>query len=139
MNHRSVVVLGRAQLRRLDNAERMNALRILTNHIVPNRREEVREPNRAGDAADFQYSRCRTGRSASAKIRVGELKDDEEDRAPPVWGGIVPILTQVGRPIDDGRVRAGRGHRICRGSSGRQRRRPDATWPDPTSPAAARA
>ncbi len=104
MNYRSVVVLGRAQLV-TDNTERMNALRIITNQIVPNRWEEVRGAQRAGDAPDLGPHAAARG-SASAKIRVGEPKDDEEDYALPVWGGIVPISTQVGRPIDDGRVRA---------------------------------
>ena len=36
MNYRSVVVLGRAQLI-TDYVERLEALRVLTNHIVPNR------------------------------------------------------------------------------------------------------
>ena len=103
MNYRSVVVLGRAQLV-TDDAERMNALRILTNHIVPNRWEEVREPNEL----EMRQTSVLTLplEEVSAKIRVGEPKDDEEDYALPVWGGIVPISTQVGRPIDDGRVRA---------------------------------
>jgi nitroimidazol reductase NimA-like FMN-containing flavoprotein (pyridoxamine 5'-phosphate oxidase superfamily) len=103
MNYRSVVVLGRAQLV-TDPAERMDALRTLTNHIVPNRWEEVREPNEL----EMRQTAVLTLplEEVSAKIRVGEPKDDEEDYALPVWGGIVPISTQVGRPIDDSRVRA---------------------------------
>jgi nitroimidazol reductase NimA-like FMN-containing flavoprotein (pyridoxamine 5'-phosphate oxidase superfamily) len=102
MNYRSVVVLGRAQLI-TDDAERMDALRILTNHIVPNRWEEVREPNEL----EMRQTAVLTLplEEVSAKIRVGEPKDDEEDYALPVWGGIVPVSTHVGQPIDDGRVR----------------------------------
>lgn len=102
MNYRSVVVLGRAQLV-TDDAERMDALRILTNHIIPNRWEEVREPN------ELEMRQTAVLRlpleEVSAKIRSGEPKDDEEDYALPVWGGIVPVSTQVGQPVGDGRVR----------------------------------
>src|SRR3569833_727471 len=44
MNYRSVTVLGRARLVS-DLAERLRALRVITDLIVPNRWEEVREPN----------------------------------------------------------------------------------------------
>jgi uncharacterized protein len=102
MNYRSVVVLGRARLV-TDEAERMDALRTLTNHIVPNRWEEVREPNEL----EMRQTAVLTLplEEVSAKVRTGEPKDDEEDYALPVWGGIVPISTQAGLPIDDGRVR----------------------------------
>ena len=102
MNYRSVVVLGRAQLV-TDHAERMHALHVLTNHIVPNRWEEVREPNEL----EMRQTAVLTLalEEVSAKIRVGEPKDDEEDYALPVWAGTVPIATQMGQPIDDGRVR----------------------------------
>jgi len=102
MNYRSVVVLGRAQLV-IDDAERMRALHVLTNHIVPNRWEEVRQPNEL----EMRQTAVLTLplEEVSAKIRVGEPKDDEEDYALPVWGGIVPISTHVGQPTGDGRVR----------------------------------
>jgi nitroimidazol reductase NimA-like FMN-containing flavoprotein (pyridoxamine 5'-phosphate oxidase superfamily) len=102
MNYRSVVVLGRAQLV-TDHAERMHALHVLTNHIVPNRWEEVREPNEL----EMRQTAVLTLalEEVSAKIRVGEPKDDEEDYALPVWAGTVPIAIRTGQPIDDGRVR----------------------------------
>ena len=104
MNYRSVVVLGRAQLI-TDEAERMRALHTLTNHIVPNRWEEVRAPNEL----EMRQTAVLTLplEEVSAKIRVGEPKDDEEDYALPIWGGIVPISTQAGQPMGDGRVHAG--------------------------------
>jgi uncharacterized protein len=102
MNYRSVVVLGQAQLV-TDDTERMDALRTITNHIVPNRWEEVREPNELEMRQTAVLALPLE--EVSAKVRVGEPKDDEEDYALPVWGGIVPISTQVGQPIDDGRLR----------------------------------
>ena len=101
MNYRSVVVLGRAQLV-TDHAERIEALRILTNHIIPNRWEEVREPNEL----EMRQTAVLTLplEEVSAKVRTGKPNDDEEDYALPVWAGIVPISMQVGQPTGDGRV-----------------------------------
>ena len=102
MNYRSVVVLGRAQLI-TDDAERLAALHVLTNHIIPNRWEEVREPNEL----EMRQTAVLTLplEEVSAKIRVGNPNDDDEDYALPIWAGIVPISTRVGQPADDGRVR----------------------------------
>src|SRR5215469_18597843 len=44
LNYRSVVILGKARLV-TDPTEKMQALRCFTNHLVPNRWEEVRSPN----------------------------------------------------------------------------------------------
>jgi hypothetical protein len=97
-----VVVLGRALLV-TDHAERLQALRALTNHIVPGRWEEVREPN------ELEMRQTTVLmlplEEVSAKIRVGLPNDDDEDYALPVWAGIVPISNQVGPPRDDGRLR----------------------------------
>jgi nitroimidazol reductase NimA-like FMN-containing flavoprotein (pyridoxamine 5'-phosphate oxidase superfamily) len=102
MNYRSVVALGRARLV-TDHAERMEALRRLTNHIVPNRWEEVREPNEL----EMRQTAVLTLplEEVSAKIRVGQPNDDAEDYALPVWAGIVPISLQAGEPTGDGRLR----------------------------------
>jgi hypothetical protein len=86
-----------------DPAERLQALRALTNHIVPGRWEEVREPNEL----EMRQTAVLTLplEEVSAKVRVGLPNDDEEDYARPVWAGTVPISMQVGPPLDDGRVR----------------------------------
>jgi hypothetical protein len=38
---------------------------------------------------------------ASAKIRSGGPKDDEEDYKLPIWAGVVPLHMQIGAPIAD--------------------------------------
>jgi hypothetical protein len=43
----------------------------------------------------------------SAKIRTGPPVDDEEDYDLPVWAGVVPVATVVGRPDPDPRLREG--------------------------------
>jgi nitroimidazol reductase NimA-like FMN-containing flavoprotein (pyridoxamine 5'-phosphate oxidase superfamily) len=104
MNYRSVVVLGRARLV-ADSEEKVAALRCITNHIVPDRWQEVREPT----ARELQGTAvlALTIEEASAKVRTGPPIDDEEDYALPVWAGVVPIAMEVGAPVDDGRVPSG--------------------------------
>jgi nitroimidazol reductase NimA-like FMN-containing flavoprotein (pyridoxamine 5'-phosphate oxidase superfamily) len=101
MNYRSVVVLGRAHLV-TDPDERLVALRTLTNHLVPGRWEELREPN------DLELKQTMVLtlplEEVSAKVRTGPPVDEEEDYAAPVWAGVVPMSTQLGESIPDGRV-----------------------------------
>ena len=101
MNYRSVVVLGRARLV-TEPEERMQALRTLTNHLVPERWDEVREPN------DLELKQTMVLalplEEVSAKVRKGPPVDDDEDYATPVWAGVVPISTRLGDPIPDDRV-----------------------------------
>jgi nitroimidazol reductase NimA-like FMN-containing flavoprotein (pyridoxamine 5'-phosphate oxidase superfamily) len=42
-------------------------------------------------------------REASAKVRAGGPKDDEEDYALPIWAGVIPLRTNALKPIDDER------------------------------------
>ena len=101
MNYRSVVVLGRAHLV-TELEERLEALRTLTNHLVPHRWEELREPN------DLELKQTMVLtlplKEVSAKVRTGPPVDEEEDYAAPVWAGVVPIITQIGEAIPDGRL-----------------------------------
>jgi nitroimidazol reductase NimA-like FMN-containing flavoprotein (pyridoxamine 5'-phosphate oxidase superfamily) len=101
MNYRSVVVLGKAWLV-TDPDEKRNALRSFTNHILPGRWEEVRQPTEQELKATSVLSL--TLDEVSAKVRTGPPIDDEEDYAFPVWAGVVPIRTQVGQPVPDARV-----------------------------------
>lgn len=101
MNYRSVVVMGRASLL-TEPTERLEALRTLTNHLVPGRWEEVRETN------DLELKQTMVLvlplEEVSAKVRTGPPVDEEEDYAAPVWAGVVPISTQLGDAIPDDRV-----------------------------------
>jgi nitroimidazol reductase NimA-like FMN-containing flavoprotein (pyridoxamine 5'-phosphate oxidase superfamily) len=101
MNYRSVVILGRARLVS-EPAERLEALRTMTNHMVPQRWEELRAPNELELKQTLVLALPLE--EVSAKVRVGPPVDDEEDYASPVWAGVVPIHTQLGEPIADGRV-----------------------------------
>jgi uncharacterized protein len=101
MNYRSVTVLGRARLV-AEETEKMEALRVITDHIVPGRWDEVRGPNELEMKQTVVLALPLE--EVAAKVRVGPPVDDEEDYALPIWAGIVPIHTQLGAPVADGRV-----------------------------------
>jgi nitroimidazol reductase NimA-like FMN-containing flavoprotein (pyridoxamine 5'-phosphate oxidase superfamily) len=101
LNYRSVVVLGQARLVQ-DPEERLRALRLITDHAVPNRWEEVRGPN---ELELKQTSVLALPlQEVSAKVRTGPPVDDEEDYSLPIWAGVVSLETHLGRAISDGRV-----------------------------------
>jgi nitroimidazol reductase NimA-like FMN-containing flavoprotein (pyridoxamine 5'-phosphate oxidase superfamily) len=104
MNYRSVVVLGKARV--VDDAdEKREALRCFTNHIVPGRWEEVRQPTVQELKATSVLALALD--EVSAKVRTGPPVDDEEDYALPVWAGVVPLHTEFGAPLADERLAAG--------------------------------
>jgi hypothetical protein len=105
MNYRSVVVLGKATLVD-DPAEKLAALRILSEHILPGRWDDSRQPNERELKAT---SVLRVPiEEFSAKVRQGPAIDDEEDYSFPTWAGVIPLEMVAGAPIDDGRLEAGR-------------------------------
>jgi len=104
MNYRSVTVLGRARLV-ADVEEKLQALRVITDHIVPQRWDEVREPNELEMRQTVVLALALE--EVAAKVRVGPPVDDEEDYSMPVWAGVVPIHTRLGEPVADGRVLPG--------------------------------
>jgi uncharacterized protein len=101
MNYRSVTVLGRARLV-AEHAEKIEALRVITDHIVPGRWDEVRGPNELEMKQTMVLALPLE--EVAAKVRMGPPADDEEDYALPIWAGVVPIHTQLGDPVGDGRV-----------------------------------
>ncbi len=101
MNYRSVVVLGKGRMV-TDPDEKTEALRCFTNHIVPGRWEEVRQPT--GQELKSTAVLALPLNEASAKVRTGPPLDDEEDYALPVWAGVVPVRTALGEPLPDARL-----------------------------------
>ncbi len=98
VNYRSVVVVGRAEVVE-DSSEKMEALRAFTEHIVPGRWDEVREPSR-GEMNATLVLRLPL-EEASAKVRTGPPVDDEEDMALPVWAGELPLRMVASEPVAD--------------------------------------
>jgi nitroimidazol reductase NimA-like FMN-containing flavoprotein (pyridoxamine 5'-phosphate oxidase superfamily) len=104
MNYRSVVILGTARLV-TDPAEKMEALRCLTNHMVPGRWEEVRQPSEKEMLSTSVLALPLE--EASAKVRSGPPLDLEDDWSSPVWAGVVPVLTHLGEPVPDSHLLPG--------------------------------
>ncbi len=105
MNYRSVVVLGKAVAIE-DREKKLAALRTVSEHILPGRWEEVRQPTdkelKATAVLQLPIDEF------SAKIRQGPPIDDEEDYSFPTWAGVIPLMMVAGTPIDDPRREAGR-------------------------------
>ena len=105
MNYRSVVVFGRATPVE-DPAAKVEALRALSEHMIPGRWDDVREPTERELQQTTVLLLPLT--EASAKVRTGPPLDDEEDYALPVWAGVIPLRLTAGAPVDDPGVHAGR-------------------------------
>jgi nitroimidazol reductase NimA-like FMN-containing flavoprotein (pyridoxamine 5'-phosphate oxidase superfamily) len=104
MNYRSVLVLGKAALVD-DPEEKIQALRLLSEHILPGRWADSRQPNERELKAT---SVLRVPiEEFSAKVRIGPPIDDEEDYSFPTWAGVVPLEMTAGAPINDPRLLAG--------------------------------
>ena len=98
MNYRSVVIFGRAKTIG-GEAEKLNALKAFTEHIVPSRWAEVRPPNEKELKATTVLRLPL--KEASAKVRAGGPVDDAADRDLCVWAGVIPLKIAAGKPIDD--------------------------------------
>jgi nitroimidazol reductase NimA-like FMN-containing flavoprotein (pyridoxamine 5'-phosphate oxidase superfamily) len=100
MNYRSVVILGTAMLVD-DAAEKLAALRALSEHIIPGRWDDSRQPNEKELKATSVLRLPIT--EFSAKVRIGPAVDDEEDYSFPTWAGVIPLDVTVGSAIRDER------------------------------------
>jgi len=104
MNYRSVVILGSARV--VDEpAEKLEALRRLSEHIIPERWQDTRFPNeRELKATTILRLPIE---EFSAKVRQGPVVDDAEDMFYPTWAGILPLPVIPGTPIPDEKLGAG--------------------------------
>src|SRR6516162_963585 len=98
VNYRSVVVLGTARLVE-DPAEKMEALRLFTDHVMKGRWEEIRWPNEQEMKATTVLALPLE--EVSAKVRTGGPIDDEADYTLPVWAGVLPLETVAKAPEPD--------------------------------------
>jgi nitroimidazol reductase NimA-like FMN-containing flavoprotein (pyridoxamine 5'-phosphate oxidase superfamily) len=104
MNYRSVVIFGKAELIE-KKEEKSEALKLFTEHLIPDRWDYIREPNelelKATTVLNLPIE------EASAKIRTGDPVDDEEDYKLDVWAGVIPLKITAGNPIDDKKLKDG--------------------------------
>jgi hypothetical protein len=98
MNYRSVVVLGSA--RRLEGDDELDGLRVITEHLLPGRWADCRQPSAKERAATMVLALSLD--ECSVKVRSGgpeEAPGDEDDPAlAHVWAGEVPIRESFGVP-----------------------------------------
>ncbi len=101
MNYRSVVIFGRASLVQ-DSTEKIEALRVLVEHVVPGRWAHVRPPSpqelKATSVLAIPLE------EVSAKVRTGPPLDDDANYALPVWAGVLPLRLTPGEPVADERL-----------------------------------
>jgi uncharacterized protein len=98
MNYRSVIILGTATLVN-DPAEKLAALRALSEHILPHRWDDSLQPNekelKATSVLRLPINEF------SAKVRVGPPVDNAEDYSFETWAGVIPLEMNSGAPIRD--------------------------------------
>ncbi len=104
INYRSVVLFGRGRLIEAEG-EKLEALEVLTEHILRGRWRDARQPNR--QELDATSVVAIDIESASAKIRTGPPVDDEEDYQLPTWAGVIPLRQQALEPVADPRLGSG--------------------------------
>jgi len=96
LNYRSVVVFGRPRVVD-DPDERVTAFAAITEHLLPGRWDEARQPSPKEDAGTKLLAIDLD--EASAKVRTGPPGDDEGDLGSGIWAGVIPVRIVAGPPI----------------------------------------
>lgn len=104
VNYRSVVIFSTAE-QVTDENELYKALEVFTNKMQPGRWDDVRKPS-SGEWKSTLVLSFRL-EEASAKVRVGPPKDDEEDYSLDVWAGVVPLTLQRLNALPDPLLKPG--------------------------------
>jgi nitroimidazol reductase NimA-like FMN-containing flavoprotein (pyridoxamine 5'-phosphate oxidase superfamily) len=105
-NYRSVILYGQGT-ELTDPDERLHAMEVLTNRILPGRWNESRQPSPKELKATLMVSLPIT--EGAAKVRSGPPIDEDEDYATDYWAGLIPLQTQVLPPVSDPLLKAGIG------------------------------
>jgi len=101
MNYRCAMVFGTAT--RLSGQAEADALKVVTEHLMPGRWDDARQPTtkelKATMTLSLPLDEC------SVKISEGppdDLDEDlESDAGKTIWAGHIPIFEQLGVPIPD--------------------------------------
>jgi uncharacterized protein len=96
MHYRSVMVLGRCVV--LRGAEKEAALERVTEHLLPGRWPQARQPSPKELAATMVLALPLD--ETSVKVSDGPPDDPDDDVRLPVWAGTVPIREVFGEPVD---------------------------------------
>ncbi|KAA1243444.1 pyridoxamine 5'-phosphate oxidase family protein [Aquimarina sp. RZ0] len=97
-NYRSVTIFGKVRLVD-DPYEKMNALKCILNHMIPDHWENIRQPN----TKEFNATLVMAIKidTASAKVRAEGVVDEKEDYELPIWAGVVPIRQIACTPVSE--------------------------------------
>jgi uncharacterized protein len=104
VNYRSVVFFAKGR-KVTDEKELYDSLEVFTNKMCPGRWDDIRKPNSTEWKGTMVIAFELT--EASAKVRTGGPKDDEEDYDLNVWAGVQPVKLTRGALIADDRLKAG--------------------------------
>ncbi|KAL1970043.1 hypothetical protein VTN77DRAFT_6448 [Rasamsonia byssochlamydoides] len=101
-NYRSAVLHGYAKLV-TDEEEKLYAMKLITNSVVPNRWDNSRVPPDSSELASTAILKVKVV-DGSGKIRDGGVSDERKDiqneeTTGRVWTGVVPVWETFGEPI----------------------------------------
>ena len=103
MHYRSAVLFGCCAA--LEGEEKVSALDVLTDALIPGRVAEVRRPSAKELAATLVLRM--TVEDWSIKVSDGQPDDLAEDVAGPAWAGVVPLVSRYGPAQDAPDLRPG--------------------------------
>lgn len=95
MNYRSAVIFGCGEV--VIGDEKVSLLDAFTEHLIPGTANDYR-PMLPKEIKATELIRIPLN-EASAKIRIGDPNDDDEDISLDHWAGVIPLTTTVGTPI----------------------------------------
>jgi hypothetical protein len=86
-----------------DPAEKLWAMELITNSVLPNRWTNTRVPPNAAEMSSTQILRVSI-HSGSAKVREGVPNDEKadlenEELLNEVWTGVIPVYERFGAPV----------------------------------------
>jgi hypothetical protein len=101
-NYRSAILFGYASLV-TETDEKLWAMELITNSVVPDRYENTRIPPNGAEMQSTQILKVFID-SGSAKVREGVPNDSNEDMEDEevvgkVWTGVLPLYEQFGEPV----------------------------------------
>ncbi len=98
VNYRSAMVFGKVSALTEDE-DKLEGLKSIINHFVPNRWEHCRTPNRK----ELNATRVLeiSIETASAKIADSPPTDQEADLSLDYWAGTIPVRTVYEQPVPD--------------------------------------
>lgn len=101
-NYRSAILFGHATIV-TDPEEKLYALELVTNSVVPGRWNNSRLPATSAELSSTGVLRIKIA-SGSLKYRVGQGDDDKKDKQDEktvgsIWSGVIPMHSSFGEPV----------------------------------------